>query len=264
MRRGKRKGIDSLRVAAAIGVEAATGRVAGRSRAGVGSQRIGPRVALEDIHLITAEALAARVEGAVPPRLDGALGVAVAAPVVGTGCVILVGAPVLVHLGQVQRAVLSARQRREVDVEAQLLAVELEHHILAVGAQEVQPRGDAAVAAGAAGHVLVQGEGAARGGDARGGVVDALNEAVLAAGRLVWAQRGVDAAVDGARVVVCVVHPAVVPVEHDGCVLGDAPPRSCALVGCQLGMDLGGAGARLLGCDEPDKGQHGRGQRQCS
>lgn len=267
-RESARKGVvvasGSPFVAAAIGVEAATGRVAGRGRARVRGQGIRPRVALQDIHLVAAEALVASVEGAVPPCLDGALSIAVAAPVVGTGRVILVGAPVLVHLRQVERAVLSTRQSREVDVEAQLLAVELQHHVLTVRVQEIQPRRDAAVAARAAGHVLVHGEAAARGRDARGGVVDALDEAVLATGRLVRAERGVDAAVDGARVVVCVVHPAVVPVKDHRGVLGHAPPGLCTLVGCQLGMDLGGAGTRLLGGDEPGNGQDGRGQRQCN
>lgn len=95
---------------AGIWVEAAAAGVAGRGRARVGSQSIGLGVALEDVHLVAAVARVVGVEGAVPPRLNGALGIAVAASIVGTSSVVLVGTAVGSHLSEVERAILSARQ----------------------------------------------------------------------------------------------------------------------------------------------------------
>lgn len=95
---------------ASIGIEAAAAGVAGRGRAGVGSQSIGLRVALEDVHLVAAVARVVGVEGAVLPRLNGALGIAVAASIVGTSGVVLVGTAVGSHLREVERAILSTGQ----------------------------------------------------------------------------------------------------------------------------------------------------------
>lgn len=95
---------------AGIGVEAAAAGVAGRGRARVRSQSIGFRVALEDVHLVAAVARVVGVEGAVLPRLHGALGIAVAASIVGTSSVVLVGTTVGSHLREIERAILATRQ----------------------------------------------------------------------------------------------------------------------------------------------------------
>lgn len=121
-------------VALVVRVEAAAALVAVRGvvGAGVGGERRGDAVGLEDVHLVAAEARLVRVERAVLPRLDGALRVAVACAVVG-GAGVQVAPPARdVHLGEVESAVLAAGQRRQVDVKSELLAEQLERDIVAV------------------------------------------------------------------------------------------------------------------------------------
>lgn len=123
-----------IMIALVVRVEAAAalvtvGRVIG---AGVRRERGGDAVGLEDVHLVAAEARLVRVEGAVFPRLDGALGIAVPCAVVG-GALVQVGAAARdIHLGEVERAILAAGQRRKVHVESELLAQQLERDVVAV------------------------------------------------------------------------------------------------------------------------------------
>lgn len=65
--------------------------------------------------------------------------------------------------------------------------------------------------------------------DACGRVVGTFDEAVLAAGCLVWAERRVDAGRGRARSIVCCVYPTVVPVKHHRCVLLHATSSSGTL-----------------------------------
>ena len=121
-------------VALVVGVEAAAALVAVRGVVGTGLRRERGRDAagLEDVHLVAAEARLVRVEGAVLPCLDGALGVAVPCAVVGGVGVQVASAARDVHLGEVQRAVLAAWKRRQVHIEGELLAEQLEGDVVAV------------------------------------------------------------------------------------------------------------------------------------
>lgn len=124
-----------------------------RTRARVRSVGSGNGVGLPNIHLgaagtdLTLSSIwvvvrwvpALYVSLAVNP-LDvvGALGVAVTSSVLGTGLVVaLVKATVGGHLDEVQSAVQTARQLRNIDVEGELLANEVEHLVLAVGLHKV-------------------------------------------------------------------------------------------------------------------------------
>ena len=69
----------------------------------------------------------------------------------------------------------------------------------------------------------------ARGDDACGGVVGTLDEAVLAAGCLVWTECRVDTGRGRARCIVGCMYPTVVPIQYYRCVLLYATSCSGAL-----------------------------------
>lgn len=186
-----------------------------------------------------------------------ALSVAVASSVLGTSLVVreFGHATVLVHSGQVERAVETAGEIRHVDVEGELLVEELQHLVVCVIGHEVDARADVGTR-----HELKR-EGAAGGRDTVGArVVGTVERAVLRAGRAVGAEGSVPFV---ARVAVGVpanvVQPTPVGVEDDlgGQVL--AATALSALLRRQSGVVLGRVGTSLLGGDHGEVGKCGEG-----
>lgn len=175
------------------------------------------------------------------------LSVAVAASVVRAAGVVRVSPARRVHLGEIQRAVLSAGQRGEVHFEAHLLAEQFHQHIVPVGPEQVDAR-RGVVGRAVDRDVLVHRHGIAGRGYAAGGVVCAFDNAILGTCGLVWAQGSVDAAGGGARgATVDRMDPVIAPVEHDRGVLLHAAAACCALPCRQFGVHFGRFCARVLG-----------------
>ena len=122
----------------------------------------------------------------------GALSVAVASSVFGTGLVSRETGEttICVHLGEVESTVETAREVGDIDVESEFLVLELEHLVGGVGGHEVDTRSD--VLAVGVGRDELERQGIATGGDTVGGsVVSAFESAVLGAGDVVGAESSV-------------------------------------------------------------------------
>lgn len=181
-------------------------------------------------------------------EIPRALRIAVASPVLGTGLVVgeLGHTTVGVHLGEVQRAVDTAREARNIDVEGELLVEELEDLVVGVVGHEEDTRTDSI-------HRVLsdesEGEGIAAGRDAVGaGVVGAVKRAVTGACHAVGAGRSVER-VAGMAATVSDGHeqPAPVRIEGDAArSLGGAAAALGAFLPREFGVDFWRLGARLL------------------
>jgi hypothetical protein len=172
------------------------------------------------------------------------LGVAVTSTVLGTGLV--AGEPghatVSIHLTQVEGAVETAGELRNIDGESELLVQELEHCVLCLTVQEVDTRADVGS------RYEAEREGVAGGRDTVGGIVlGTVEGTVRSAGHGVGAESSVP-------LVACVavgvaangVEPAPVGVEHNGGRLGDTSSTGRALLRGKLGVGLSRLSAGLL------------------
>lgn len=188
--------VDAVRVprAAVLVADALEGALLTRALverglvARVGSDVVGARVGLPDVHLVAAGALALDVALAVDEGGGVALGIAVAGAVVGAAGVELGLGSVGNHFRQVEGRVHAAGELGGVDVEGELVARQGEHLVLVLGlVEEVDARGDDSAV-----EDVLQAEGSAIGGHAVDRVVwDTLNNAVLSARLLVGAGGGV-------------------------------------------------------------------------
>lgn len=169
---------------------------------------------------------------------------------------------VLVHLGEVECTVETAREVGHVNVEGELLVQELEHLVCSVGLHEVDTRADVGAS------LELESQGIAAGGDTVcAGVVSTVDRAVLSAGRRVWAKSGVPG-VTGVAVSVTggSVEPTPVGVEHNSGILVGAA-GFCAGLRRKLGVDLSHLSADLLAVDGSDEGEgdeRGFGEHFCA
>lgn len=191
----------------------------------------------------------------------GTLRITVSGSVLGTSLVVgVLGlATIGVHLDKVQGTVKTTGKLGDVDVECELLVLGLEHLVSDIGGVHQIDTG-ADVLAGALGDELVSERVAAGGDTVDAAVVGTLDGAVLGTGSAVGTERGVPGA---AGVAVGEagggVQPAPVGVKHDRGLLGDTAAGSGTLSPGELGMNLGGQGANLLGRDGEEKGERDEG-----
>ena len=161
------------------------------------------------------------------------------------------------HLGEVQGAVETAGELRDVDVEGELHVEGVEVLVGGVGGHEVQTRADV-LAVRVVGDEL-EGQSIAAGSDTIGtGVVGAIQGAVGDTCRRIGAECRVPGV---SRVAVGVagggVDPAPVGIEHDLSVLSGAAASLGALLPGEGGVDLSCVRADLLGRDEGKSGEGG-------
>lgn len=173
--------------ALSVGVEATAALVAVSGAAGVGSKGVGPRIALEDIHFVTAVARAVAVESAVLPGLDRALCIAVTRAVLGTTRVIFIPSTGGAHLGQVEGTVFTTGKSGQIHIKAELPAKQLHHHVVSVRSQEIESRRGIAVCTVAL-NVLVHGQSASRSGNTSSCIVGRIDDTVLGTSGFVGAE----------------------------------------------------------------------------
>jgi len=221
-------------------------------------------VGLPDIHLRAAAAIAAEtgvgIIGRRGPVLNvglavdelkvaRALSIAVAGTVLGASLVarVLAHTTISVHGDEVEGTVETAAQVRDIDIEGELVAEELEHLVLGVVLHQVDTRADI-------GAVLVLGDelevqGVTAGGDTIGRrVVSAVDAAGLGAALAIRADGGIPL-VAGVAVGRAgnSVSPAPVGIDGDGAVHGRAVAARGAALPSESGVGLSGEGASLLG-----------------
>lgn len=191
----------------------------------------------------------------------GALGIAVSGPVLGASLVVgeFGFTTISSHLDKVHGTIETAGELRDIDVEGELLVVGLEHLVSDIGGVHQIDTG-ANVRTGALGDKLVGERVTASGDTVHTSIVSTLDSAVLGTGDGV----GTEGRIPGAAGVAVGqagggMQPAPVGIKHDRGLLGNTSTGSGTLSPCELGMDLGGVGANLLGRGDEEEGERDEG-----
>jgi len=165
---------------------------------------------------------------------------------------------VSVHLREVNGAVETAREVRNVDIESEFLVEELEHLVRSVAGHQVHTGTD--VLLRTAGDEFESDSVSAGGDTVCAGVVSTFESAVGSASRAVWAERGVPGVASVAvGKILGAVEPAPVGVEDDlSGGLGNTA-GFCALLPGETGVGLCGVGTDLLAHDHSSKRESNEG-----